>query len=383
MGAGDQSRPRSRRLTARLLALLLGSGLALLVAELGLRAIDYRGAQERLSRRFHPKYGTVRADSWIFGFAIDPERHHGVDLRGQMIPLRKPAGERRVLFIGDSATEGAFVRLEESYPLRVQQHLDARASESRVRAINAGVWGMTPIDAYHLLRDKLLPLQPDVVVLGLFLANDINFNLGHGQQRLRHAAPAFVDTARQHSALAHFLFLSALSLNARHGWFRDQQLGSAWIDARVRLVDEYGLHMLSYPEGELALYMREPSALVNEAFDVLESLLARLRVLGERRGFSVRVLLIPSPSAVLGELSILHHPRILEQLREKGVQLREPDLDFAQPARRVLGICERLDLACVDATLALRRLGRAAFFPADEHPTAAGHEALARALLQN
>ena len=89
----------------RLLALALGCVLALLVLELGLRLVGYEGAGERKLARVRPKYGTVNADSWIFSFRIDPQRHQAVDLRGQLIPLHKfPEGERRVLFVGDSAT---------------------------------------------------------------------------------------------------------------------------------------------------------------------------------------------------------------------------------------------------------------------------------------
>src|SRR5262245_43073380 len=104
--AAAQRRGRGR---ARLLALSFGLLLALLGCELLLRVVGYRGAHERLAHRFDPKYGSVPKDSWIFDFAIDPARHAAVDLRGQLIPLHKPAAERRVLFIGDSATEGAFV----------------------------------------------------------------------------------------------------------------------------------------------------------------------------------------------------------------------------------------------------------------------------------
>jgi lysophospholipase L1-like esterase len=375
--------PRVKRIAARAAALLFGVVLALAVAELGLRVIGYAGAQERLTRRFHPRYGTVNADSWIFGFEIDERRHSAVDLRGQLIPLRKPPGETRVLFIGDSATEGAFVSLSQSYPLRFQQLLRARDPRTVVRAINAGVWGMTTLDEYHLLRDKLLPLRPDAVVVGLFLANDINFNLGHRQQRLRHVAPAWIDGARQHSALAHFLFLQALALNQRHRWVRSDRLGSTWTDTPIGLVDEYGFHMLSYSAGEVALYMRRPSRLVDEAFRVLESAFAALQALGRQHGFALRVLLIPTPSAVLGRLAVLHHPHVLRELGEQGVRVREADLDYALPARRVLAICRTLELSCVDATPELARLGRAAFFAADEHPTAAGHDALARALLRD
>jgi lysophospholipase L1-like esterase len=369
----------------RLLALALGSALALLVLEFGLRVAGYDGARERELRVFDAKYGTVNADSWIFSFHIDPARHRAVDLRGQVIPLQKPAGEQRVLFLGDSATEGAFVDLAQSYPLRFGELLQARAGseQKRVRVINAGVWGMTTIDEYHLLQDKLLPLSPDAVVIGLFMANDINWNLGHAQKRVHYAVPGWLDVARQHSALAHFLFLRALAFNQRHRFVSSGSFGSALVPAEVGLVDSYGLHMLSYPAGELALYMQKPSALADEAFAVLDDVLRQFVALGQREHFSVSVLLIPSPSATLGRLAILHYPNLLRELRQQGIEIHAGDLDFSLPTRRVHAICERIGLSCIDPSARFAQLGLDAFFPGDEHPSVAGHEALARALLEN
>ena len=139
--------------------------------------------------------------------------------------------------------------------------------------------------------------------------------------------------------------------------------------------------MLSYPAGELATYVSPPSRLIEDAFAVLRDVLLQLKSLGASRGFQPVVLLIPSPSAVLGRLALLHHPDILVQLRKHGVTIDPAQLDFAQPTRRVLAICAELELTCIDPTRELKQLGARAFFARDEHPTAAGHDALARALL--
>jgi hypothetical protein len=161
------------------------------------------------------------------------------------------------------------------------------------------------------------------------------------------------------------------------------RFGGRWLPAQLALVDSYGLSMLSYPAGELALYMRKPSVLADEAFAVLEDVLAQFVALGRKHAFAVRVLLIPTPSAAVGRLAILHHPDLLHELRVQGVDIREDQLDFALPTRRVLEICKRLALTCVDPTARFRRLGLAAFFAGDEHPSIAGHDALARALLEH
>jgi hypothetical protein len=379
--ARDRATSLLRAVLLRGVALGLGTLIALLVLEVGLRTAGYSGAREREQRVFDPRYGTVNKDSWIFSFAIDPARHRAVDLRGQLVPLRKDPGEQRVLFLGDSATEGAFVTIDQAYPARFAQLLSQRDPSTRVRAINAGVWGMTTIDEYHLLADKLLPLLPDVVVIGLFMSNDINWNLVHRQRRLHYAAPHWLDVARQHSALVHCLFLQALAFNQRHRIVDGDHFGSTWVPAQLALVDAYGLQMASYPAGELALYMRKPSALADEAFAVLEDVLGQFIALGRQHGFSVRVLLIPTPSASTGRLAILHHPDLLRELHAHGIDISKDQLDFALPTRRVLEICARLPLPCTDPTPSFKSLGLAAFFDGDEHPSIAGHDALARALL--
>lgn len=358
---------------ARTKLLLLGFGCvcACALAECSLRLVGYAGAQERQQRVFDARYGEVPRDSWIWSFAIDPARHRAVELRGATFALPKPAGELRVLFLGDSATQGAFVSDQENFPKQFERLAAERAPlrERQLRAINAGVWGMTTIDEYHLLADKLLPLLPDRVVIGLFMANDLNMNLAH-RERVRSGA-AWLRSLSNHSALAHFLRLRWLALAARSEVLRPLELS---------LTDARGLRMLSYPEGELATYLRD-SALMDRAFDVLEAVLAGFQRLGREHGFSVCVLLIPSPSRVLGRLAVLHYPELLSQLAARGIRIEPADVDVDLPTRRVLRVCASLGLACIDPTPRLARLGARAFFPSDEHPTALAHRALAEALL--
>ncbi len=367
---------------AKKLALVgLGCALGALLCELSLGVFGYVGASERARSVFDARYGNVPRDSWIWSFAIDPRRHSGVDLLGQLVPLAKAPGETRVLFLGDSATQGAFVRLSQSYPLVFKARLDQRNPQNQVRVVNAGVWGMTTIDEYHLLADKLLPLHPDVVVVGLFMANDLNFNLAHKEHRSAPHRKSLTAQLAEHSALAHFLRLQALAWNARLHLVQSTPEQESLLPVEIGLVDSFGLHLLSYSAGELATYERQPSTLVNHAFEVLERALRNLIVLGKTEHFSLRVLLIPSPSRVFGRLAILHHPKVLEELAAEGTQIALSDLDFDAPTARVLSICEKLDLACVDPTERFRRLGANAFFSGDEHPSVLGHEALAAALL--
>ena len=363
--------PQLRGVLLRTVLAGFGLCLALALGECGLRVVGYDGAGERIQRRFDRRYGEVPRDSWIWSGDIDRGKHRAVELRGRRFALPKPKGERRVLFLGDSATEGAFVREDEGYP-RVFESLMAARGDSHVRVINAGVWGMTTIDEYHLLEDKLLPLEPDVVVLGLFMANDLNMNLGHKERVQEHASGW--GWLAQRSALVHYLRLRLLAASTRGAQ-------GAFVPVELKLVDEHGLRMLSYPEGELATYVQPESPSIGHAYEVLKSVLAAFQRLSAQHGFSLRVLLIPSPSRVFGRLAVLHYPQLLRELDAQGMHVAPESIDVDAPTRRVLGVCAELSVACVDPTTALARLGPRAFFPQDEHPTAPAHRVLAQALL--
>ncbi|HEX4352716.1 MAG TPA: hypothetical protein VHZ95_07385, partial [Polyangiales bacterium] len=107
---------RSRSFIARILLVSFGCLLALAGSECGLRVFGYAGDVERDRRVFDPRYGAVPKDSWIWTFQIDEAKHRAVELAGRVIPLAKAKDETRVLFVGDSATEGAFVSATENFP---------------------------------------------------------------------------------------------------------------------------------------------------------------------------------------------------------------------------------------------------------------------------
>ncbi len=89
---------------------------------------------------------------------------HG--LRGEDVPSPRPAGERRVLCLGDSFTFGGGVETHEAWPQQLQALLGPPES-SGVRVLNAGSNGWdTRWQRLYLEARGLPDLNPDVVVLG-------------------------------------------------------------------------------------------------------------------------------------------------------------------------------------------------------------------------
>ncbi len=119
--------------------------------------------------------------------------------RGPPCSLSKPAGERRVLCLGDSVTFGYFLTLEQSYPFRLEKLISSQApAGTSTRVINTGVGGYSPWQELIILRHEGLRYQPDVVILG-FVLNDVTekfvlprfggSNIGFQMEHARHPGP--------------------------------------------------------------------------------------------------------------------------------------------------------------------------------------------------
>jgi lysophospholipase L1-like esterase len=91
---------------------------------------------------------------------------HG--LWGPAPEMPKPVDVLRVVAVGGSTTQGVCPHRFDpsSYPLALQQLLaDFRPAGKRVEVLNAGVEGFRAGDAAEWLRTRVLPLQPDVVLV--------------------------------------------------------------------------------------------------------------------------------------------------------------------------------------------------------------------------
>jgi len=86
-------------------------------------------------------------------------------------PLAKPAGDTRVLVLGDSQSEG-IVSNAEAYPTLLEAAL-AGDGIGTVEVLNAAVSGYSPLLEYLALTMQRAVLQPDLIVLALYTGNDV------------------------------------------------------------------------------------------------------------------------------------------------------------------------------------------------------------------
>jgi lysophospholipase L1-like esterase len=94
-------------------------------------------------------------------------RTNSLGLAEREINRDKSPGEVRIIALGDSFTEGMGVPYDESWVRVVENNLAAKLPNRKITTINAGVSGSDVYFEYVLLRDKLLSLSPDLVIVAV------------------------------------------------------------------------------------------------------------------------------------------------------------------------------------------------------------------------
>lgn len=380
---------KENRLLSKLLLAALSICCTCLTIEIVLRFTGYEGDYERNIFRFAAPFDVVRKDSWVLRPAAacfkepvdesqaDRDRH--ICVNDRPIPVISRKEPRRILFLGDSGTLGWGVSAEASFPALLNVPTDSRGFTS-LEAINAGVYGFHNFDALKLYRERLVQLKPDVVVLGLFMANDLNYNLLAGDRMAR--LPAMLESTRDHlmdhSAFFHYTYLQLLRINHRYRLFSSQSVPGAKY-SRLSLIDDIGLHMLHYRQGEIAGYRPDgDSVLMNYAYELLRRVLIEFRSTAEEHGAQFAVILLPAPPRIAGQYVSPVEPRIFQNMRQMGIELHPGKLEIDRPTRRVLSICRELEISCLDPAPALRAAGlQNVLLPGDDHYSAAGHRVIA------
>ena len=86
----------------------------------------------------------------------------------------KPAGERRIVVLGDSIVLSVQVQADETFCARLQRHLNANRAPggASYRVINAGVQGYGPVEAWRFFEHVASRFEPDIVLVAVYVGND-------------------------------------------------------------------------------------------------------------------------------------------------------------------------------------------------------------------
>lgn len=167
---------RFRKLTFALLALGLGSLAALLLAELALRLLYREQPRSVFSQRrvFQPSADERAVFEYKPGIRFENGFYeinsHG--FRGPEVSPEKQPGTFRVAALGDSYTFGESVAAGQLW----HDHLGERLQQylgQPVEVLNFGVQAYNSRNQLGLLESKVLAFEPDLVVLGHLVNDDL------------------------------------------------------------------------------------------------------------------------------------------------------------------------------------------------------------------
>lgn len=141
----------------------------------------------------HPKYffvprphgsGTFDVNLGSGRYLQVPFTFSGQGLRDREFGPKAP-DEFRILLLGDSFVMGWGLPPDQTIPAQLERLLQPRQPQRRITVINAGVSGYGPFQEAGILEDRGLALRPDLVLLQLFPANDIENSLAQVGKRMR------------------------------------------------------------------------------------------------------------------------------------------------------------------------------------------------------
>lgn len=295
----------------------------------------------------------------------------------------------RILGLGDSFAFGFGVNEEETYLAR----LEALLNDGKAEVINAGLAGMGPDSEARLLEMEGPRLDPDLVLVGFYVGNDLIDVLTRGRRaRLRDGPLESRDATQER-----------WSRPLRPGQILSAPLGplprpeTSGLKARLRahshayrfLTSRYAAlrtwwrrRASGVPRGEFTPFNEEAFCLKHyppefeEAWAQTKVIFCMMKDWCDRHGSRIAIVAIPTRSQV--------YPEIWEEVR-RTYGLRDEDFDLDKPLAKLNALGEEAGISVIDLLPALRRAssqpGERLYYPRDPHWTPRGHAVAAEELI--
>jgi hypothetical protein len=163
------------------------------IAEIGVRVANLQGSTKPIDgghASFIPTFFTIPdpARGWSYrpnaeGLYKDEGeaylKFNSAGLRGPEVSLKKPADTIRIAVLGDSFTSAVQVEMEKTYAEVMEKELNNQCpylADKKIEVINFGVNGYGTAQELFTLQQEVWDYDPDVVVLGFYIGNDLMNN---------------------------------------------------------------------------------------------------------------------------------------------------------------------------------------------------------------
>lgn len=269
----------------------------------------------------------------------------------------------RILVVGDSFTFGHGCTAEESYASVLERALTGARGGREVEVINAGYAACNYPDTYYLYLKKIgLELDPDLVIVGFFIGNDVD-RQGKSPHKWVEVDPEGLPL-RIAGTSAHvedgYWIANRRAGRYRFPVVRDSHLAQAVLSAvsRARRREADGVSIYN----EL-MYRENYLESTEVAVDVVQGLFSAMNILVEERGGRLVVVMIPAYEQVCSELVF----------GDSGV---DSELDLLKPQREFARFFGEQGIDYVDLLPALRDIAATErlYYPRDQHWTVRGNE---------
>jgi len=280
----------------------------------------------------------------------------------------KAPGVFRIVALGDSFGFGHGVEVDAAYPDLLEQMLST--PERPVEVLNLGVPGYNTQMELAQLRRLGAELEPDLVLLGLYLGNDPSCNL---ERRSPPPRPRFgvlvaagLDEPEWQVTLRAFTLKHSLIARNLRAWWRERKL-NAVKDSDGGVLAAV-CENLGWDAGQaLDLFLAEPTDDAREAMDRTEAALRELATEARALDAELAVALLPAP--------LQYAPAFLAFAHEScGIDPADYDVD--RPNRALGDAGARDGYPVLDLTPIFRARQTAdpsKLLFADVHFNAAGH----------
>lgn len=341
--------------------------LCTLAAEATLRIV----APQRVPR--FPR-GLFVADTTL-GYRLTP-RFRGVastgeyrtSLRTDTLGLRedrdygpKPANTQRILALGDSFTMGVGVESADAFPKVVERLMLRGETGASIEVINAGVPGYNTRQERVYLQSDGLSLQPDLVLLNVFVGNDIHDNLS--EDRVKVVDGYLISDSDGASG-------GLLPQGLRVTLSRSHLYQLLWPLQRRLRDSTFAQEERRTLQAYLSIYARATDPHVEAMWTATWKEIARIGELTKTHGRALAVVIIPELRQV--------DPAIWQALSAAEASAYERD----RPNRRIVEYCEKAGVPVLDLLPTFLAAGEARknYFLVDNHWTVKGNSVAAAAI---
>jgi lysophospholipase L1-like esterase len=270
----------------------------------------------------------------------------------------KAPNEKRIVVLGDSLVLSVQVPFDRTFGELLERRLNGSAASERYRVINAGVQGYGPIEEQIFLQRIVPTVQPDLVLVALFVGNDAEeawssrrkLNTQYGEP-----APATETlVTRLRRLVRRSMVLQILRL-------------------RILAAAERFTPALTPPEPPLQSYAARPAPRIEEGLAIARSSIEEIMATSSAAGATTAVMLMPARFQV----DDADYGRLRDTVSKAGGELvRDAATD------RFARILAPLQIPVLDVLPELRANlpGPDLFFQETVHLTPRGHEIVAEAL---